>query len=283
MIWFSAITAHYIPDDITLALMTPTPDIPSRSHGNVVALLLPGYSPDLAWMARALRADRAILDDLHPFSRKSKVHRTKIRTPDGHQWLTIPFVKEDRRKPINQVRIDDRRPWIKHHWKALEFNYRTSLYFDFYEPEIRSDLETASECRFLLDSVRYLMKRQWTYLELGAFPEWISDSDTDADADSDVRLIDQPSAIPKQESAGSGKNIPQTRSPLSGDTQHGKVTIWQETDSKNYQKPHPDAVHPAFHLPDYRQHFPGFVPGCGVMDLLFEYGPDAWQILDRIK
>ncbi len=245
----------------------------------VTALLLPGYSPNLSWLARAVHADRAILDDLHPFSRKSKVHRTKIRTPDGHQWLTIPFVREDRRKAINQVRIDDRRPWSGHHLQALEYNYRNSPYFDFYEPEIRADFEIASRCGFLVDAVRHLMQRQWLYLELPKFPQWASDlgpgADTRADAGMDTGTDPSP-----------GKSLYDA---ISDD----RTIVWQEPDSRHYQRPHPIAVQnpaavqtdtatPVFHIPGYRQHFPGFVPGCGLLDLLFEYGPDAWQVLDEL-
>lgn len=226
----------------------------TRPH--ILALLLPGYSPDLAWMARALNADRVILDAGHPFSRKSKVHRTKIRTPDGHQWLSIPFVNEDRRKPISRVRIDERRPWLKHHLRALEYNYRNSLYFDYYEPEIRADLETASEFGYLIEAVRHLMERQWIYLQLRDFPLWMSDT----------------GSLRKKAGLPNCENL----------VDSGEFVIWQEPDSRHYQRPHPCIVHPTFSLPEYRQHFPGFVPGCGILDLLFEYGPDAWQILDRL-
>lgn len=228
--------------------MTQTSDDKPQSVSKTTALLLPGYSPDLGWMARALHAGKVILDDLHPFSRKSKVHRTKIRTPDGHQWLAIPFVGEDRRKPICEVRIDHRRPWLKHHLQALEYNYRNSHYYDFYEPEFRSDFEIASKYELLLDAVRFLMERQWAYLEFGDFPQWASEC--------------------------ASENL----------VMESEIdTIWQEQDSRHYQKPHPATRNPAFILPQYRQHFQGFVPGCGVLDLLFEYGPDAWQVLDRIR
>ena len=265
---------------------------PNANHGPaapVTALLLPGYSPDLAWLARALNADRVILDDLHPFSRKSRVHRTKIRTPDGHQWLTIPFVSDDRRKPIRHVRIDDRRPWLRHHLQALEFNYRNSPYFDFYEPEIRADLETAAGCVFLVDAVRHMMVRQWTYLEFPEFPQWASDLVPGMDAGID---------------AGTDPSPGPTLYDLVADD---RTVVWQEPDSRNYQKPHPDAaqpdavqndavqnaaaqpnavqndaVQPVIQIPEYRQHFPGFVPGCGLLDLLFEYGPDSWQVLDGL-
>ncbi|MFO8029841.1 MAG: WbqC family protein [Cyclonatronaceae bacterium] len=277
-----------------------------RPDNRVTALLLPGYSPNLAWLARALNANRVILDDLHPFSRKSRVHRTKIRTPDGHQWLTIPFVGEDRRKPINRVRIDEHRPWLRHHLQALEYNYRNSPYFDFYEPEIRADLETAYGFVFLVDAVRHLMQRQWLYLELPFTPEWASELDS---PESDPVYIHRPSR--RENRTGSerqkpGEHLPEKRAP------EDRVTVWQEPDSRHYQRPHPDAnqsdakhspsgqpvsgqtivsqsdtvqpnaIRPVFHIPQYRQHFPGFVPGCGMLDLLFEYGPDAWQILDRL-
>lgn len=248
------------------------------SKKQTLALLLPGYSPDLAWINRALNADDVILDDLHPFSRKSRVHRTKIRTPEGHQWLTIPFVGEDRRRPIRNVRIDDRRPWLKHHLRALEYNYRNSIYFDFYEPEIRADLETAAEFELLVDAVRHLMKRQWTYLQLRNFPKWMSDSENDDFG----QYEEMKKPVAASEQPGYEKIDDRIRQ-LTGSPQTGPVAIYQEPDSRNYQKPHPSAIDPPFSLPAYRQHFPGFEPGCGVLDLLFEYGPDSWQILDKLN
>jgi len=265
---------------------TPSkPDPAGDSPGSVIALLLPGYSPDLAWMARALNADRVILDDLHPFSRKSKVHRTKIRTPDGHQWLAIPFLQEDRRKPIREVRIDDRRPWLRHHLQALEFNYRNSLYFDFYEPEIRADLTSAAECGLLLDAVRHLMIRQWIYLQLPQFPLWSSDNPSELDsAGVDSGGVD--SGGMDSEGAASGEVVPGGVPSGPDVLADGQAILWQEPGSRHYQKPHPRAQDPgsdAFQPPEYLQHFPGFVPGCGVLDLLFEYGPDAWQVLDQLR
>ncbi len=269
--------------------------------GSIIALLLPGYSPGLAWMARALNADRVILDDLHPFSRKGKVHRTKIRTPDGHQWLTIPFVSEDRRKPINKVRIDHRRPWLRHHLQALEYNYRNSPYFDFYEPEIRVDFETASENVFLLDAVRHLMQRQWLYLELSEFAEWASEL---VGKNNDPVYMFNPSGTHSGEPENSERGDNTSGNQASGIQVQGsqlhesfpstrvssekRVTVWQEPDSRNYQIPHPhaertDSLESVFHIPEYRQHFSGFIPGCGLFDLLFEYGPDSWQILDELR
>ena len=195
-------------------------------------------------------ADHVILDDLHPFSRKSRVHRAKIRTPDGYHWLTIPVLTEDRRKPINQVRIDHTRPWVKNHLRALEYNYRNSLYFDFYEPEIKDDFRTAAEYSYLTDVINHLFQRQCVYFEIELYAKKASEFYNDQDE--------------------MYQNLTKSKS-----------FVWQEQDSKNYQRPHWSVA--TFRKPDvtYRQHYPGFVEGCSMLDLLFEYGPDSWQILDR--
>lgn len=219
----------------------------------VIALLMPGYSPSLDWLGRALLADVVVLDDLHPFSRKSRVHRTRVRTSDGFQWLVIPFASEDRRKPLCEVRIDRQRPWVDHHLKALEYNYRNSTYFDYYEPEIRADLTAASHCELLLDAVMHLMQRQWSYAEITLPYTQISSISSHS--------LEDENLFPGQQ-----KN----------------KRVWQEAKSRHYQKPHPDAVVPDLSIPEYKQRFPGFVEGCGMLDLLFTYGPDMWQVLDRI-
>ncbi|MEX0680788.1 MAG: WbqC family protein [Balneolales bacterium] len=262
-------------------MIVKKPELQHSPQPSALALLLPGYSPGLAWMACALNAGRVLLDDLHPFSRKSKVHRTKIRTPDGHQWLTLPIISEDRGKPINRVRMDERRPWLMYHLRALEFNYRNSLYYDLYEPEIRSDLEAAAECELLIDAIRHLMERQWAYLDLGSFPEWMSGRLSECSGNDTERAL--PMEHPDATSQTSGNNPRDNHiRECAGLSPSASITIWQEPDSRNYQKPHPNAVPSSFTPPEYRQHFPGFVPGCGILDLLFEYGPEAWMILDRM-
>ena len=109
-----------------------------------VALLYPAYLPDLYYLACIMQADRTILLDTEPFSRKSRVHRGKIRTPEGFQWLNIPILTEDKKKPLQEVRMDHSSGWAASHLRALEYNYRNSIYFDFYEPELRADLEQAA-------------------------------------------------------------------------------------------------------------------------------------------
>ncbi|MDI6402218.1 WbqC family protein [Balneolaceae bacterium ANBcel3] len=231
-----------------------------------VALLLPGYSPTLSWLARARTAGHVLLDDLHSFSRKSQVHRTKIRTPDGIQWLRIPIVNEDKKKPLASVRIDNNLPWMDQHIRALEYNYRNSMYFDYYEPEIRSDLRVCSEKEYLLDAVLYFMERQWEYFQLPEFPATAS------------------------RSLGLTNEILRSAPPETLSAWHDEVyhiassdsMVLQEPNSRNYQRPHPNTTPFDPLIPTYRQHFPGFFPDCGILDLLFQYGPECWRVLDQL-
>lgn len=78
------------------------------------AVLLPGRFPDLHDLATWLHSDIVILDDLRPWSRKSRVHRGRIRTKTGLEWVYA-----------------DADPF-----RVMGFAYRNSPYFEHYEPEL---------------------------------------------------------------------------------------------------------------------------------------------------
>lgn len=264
------------------------------------ALLLPGISPDLSWVARALHADRHIIDDLHPFQRKSRIHRIKTRTATAHQWLTLPIATDDRNKPVNQVRMAPDSRWAAHFLKALEYNYRNSPWYDFYEPEIIEDIEQASSYRMLIDVVLHLLRRQWGYLELPWRAELTSDLTTRAELTSELtsrpKMASEPRPAPGITSElRPGHGITSKLTPSPGHTSTRTVPpnqeglpalegiVWQEASSRHFQRPHPLAR--SVHFPEftYRQHFGGFVHGCSLFDVLFELGPESWHLFDRIR
>lgn len=219
---------------------------------NKLALLTPCFAPDLYYLAAMLQADRVILQDTEKFSRKSRIHRAKIRTPEGSQWINIPVVTEDRSKPVNQVRIDHSQDWVTPILRALSYNYRNSIYFDFYEPEITADFHKAVEFEYLMDFINYFRNRLFTFLyvdcqfELASeIPEYVSDPDLFAD-----RI--------------------------------GSKVIFQEYKSRHYQRQAKRRMEPEFTHPVYRQHFEGFVPWCSILDVLFQYGPTSYRIIDRL-
>jgi hypothetical protein len=217
-----------------------------------LALLTPCFAPDLYYLAAMLQADRVVLQDMEKFSRKSSIHRARIRTPEGTQWINIPVRTEDRSKLVNQVRIDHSLDWITPLLRALNFNYRNSIYFDFYEPEITADFQRAADFEYLMDFNNYFRNRLFTFLYIEKEMELASDiTEYNSDPDLFAQRI-------------------------------GADVIFQEYKSRHYQRQAERRKDPDFIHPVYRQHFDGFEPWCSVLDVLFQYGPTSFQVLDQL-
>lgn len=218
-----------------------------------LALLLPQFAPNLYDLGIMLRADRVILLDLEPWSRKSRVHRAQIRTPEGTQWINIPVRTEDRKKTVREVRIDHGEEWITPLLRSLEYNYRNSIYYDFYEPEIRADFESADRYEYLLPFILHIQKRLLRFMELEVSWELAS-------------RLEQYRSNPDE---------------LAVLLQAG--TLYQEHGSRHYLRQAEMKSEPGFDHPVYHQHFEGFETGCCILDLLFQFGPESFRILDKVS
>lgn len=218
-----------------------------------LSLLQPTCFPDLYYLSALIRSDRLILQDTEPFSRKGHVHRGLIRTPAGTQWIHVPVPGEDRGKPIVEVRLAASRTWYTKLMETLAYNYRNSLYFDHYEPEIRADFETALETENLAGFIHHLNRRLFGYLGEKHRAKWASEVEVyTADPDELAERL-------------------------------GASRLWQEQDGRHYQRQaHRREAMPFTH-PVYKQHFGGFEPGCCLYDLLFEYGTECWRVIDLLN
>lgn len=218
-----------------------------------LALLLPQFAPNLYDLAAMLQADRVILQDVERWSRKSRIHRAQIRTPEGTQWINIPVRTEDRKKAVKDVRMDHSEDWVTPLLRTLEYNYRNSIYYDFYEPEIKADFESACDYTYLIKFVLYIQKRLFHFMNISVeyelaseVPEYSSNPDLLAE-----RL--------------------------------GADMLFQEHDSRHYQHQAERYHHdPAFDHPQYHQHFEGFEPWCSLLDVLFQFGPESFRITDQL-
>lgn len=217
-----------------------------------LTLLLPSFAPNLYDLAVMLQGDRVVLQDTERWSRKSRVHRAQIRTPEGTQWINIPVRTEDRKKAIREVRINHEEEWIAPLLRALRYNYRNSIYYDFYEPEIRADFEQATDFVYLLPFVLFVRKRLFRFMELDIEEELASGVEG---------YTSDPDALAER---------------LDADR------LFQEEGSRHYQRQARRRAEPDFEHPVYHQHFEGFEPGCCILDLLFQFGPECFRITDRL-
>ena len=219
-----------------------------------LAILQPVLIPDLHDLAMMLAAGTIVYQDSETWSRKGRTHRALIRTPDGTDYLNVPVMTDDRKRPIRDVRIDHAEKWVEPILRSLEYNYRNSVYYDFYEAEIRADIETGHQFELLMDFSLFLKRRLFQFLEIdsGAQVHYTSSIEP-YESDPDILA----------------KNL-------------NADTYWQEHDSRHYMRQGREKETLRFRHPRYRQHFDGFRPGCCLLDLLFQYGPESFRIMDRI-
>ena len=209
----------------------------------------PEYFPRAATVALYLQADGVVLADTFQYSRQSYQNRTRLRNPGGWQWISIPLKGGQHGRPIDEARIDNRAYWARKHWRAFEYNYRSTPFFELYEAQFKPFFfETwptvgAATCASILRTLKMLDVRidvrraselSGRPATLGAIVEAV---------EADALLV--PEALVDVEEAG----VP--------------IRAF------------------AFDEPEHHQNFDGFEPGMSVLDLLFNYGPEARHWLER--
>ncbi len=217
-----------------------------------LALLLPQFAPNLYDLAAMLQADKIILQDTEKWSRKSRVHRAKVRTPEDTQWINIPVRTEDKGLSISEVRINCEKDWVTALLRSLRYNYRSSIYFDFYEPEIAVAFEAAKEYKYLLLFVLFMQQRIFDLLNIQIKYQLASELQN---------YTSDPDTLAQQ---------------LEADV------LFQEYESRHYQRQAEIKTEPDFTHPVYYQHFEGFEPECCVLDLLFQKGPESFKVIDEM-
>ena len=195
-------------------------------------------------------ADVFVLADTFQYSRQSFQNRSPLRTPDGRQWISIPLKGGQHGKPILDVGIWGKHRWIGKHWRALEYNYRTTPYFEFYEHRLRP-----------------VFDRDWDRLsELTA---------ASVEIVRDLLGIDTQIALASQLSGA-----PSTLDGILAATGREDLLIPRESLGVDAELA---ASVLEFDPPRYRQNFEGFEPEMSALDLLFNYGPACLTMIRSHK
>ena len=214
-----------------------------------LAIIQPSIFPVVSQLVLTDKSDAVIFYLGDTFSRKGTVHRGKIRNPNGHQWITIPIEKEEKTTPLNSTALSIDDNLIQSIWKPIELNYKNSVYFDFYREDIMHDLTEALKLPKLADAALYM---NWAFIRYFEIKKEIE------------VCLDFNSLLTKL------KTIEYYKS-------------WKEQGSENYRKPIPNEQKIKVDYLPYRQHFAGFEFECCALDLLFEYGPEAFKVFEAAQ
>ena len=226
----------------------------------MTAVRPPEYFPRLAYAALLLAVERFVLADTFPFSRQGWQNRTRIRTPggDGRQWLTAPRRHTEAGAPLLALPLDHGTPWARTHSRALRYNYGMAPFYEHYRAGVEELLGRAWPSLGALTAATV----RWTARQLGAEAEVVCASD----------LPGVPETLP-------AVWVALGEPALGAPAVLGTLPESAERDAERLAAYGPTVRVLCFDEPARRQNFPGFVGDLGVLDLLFNHGPAAADML----
>lgn len=225
-----------------------------------IAIAQPTYLPWLGYFDLIDQVDHFVVLDTVQFEKQSWQQRNRIKTPTGLQLLTVPVVFRGRlAQKIKDVEI--RKPeFCRDHLRAVELNYRRSPFFDAFYPRFSELLRSVSAGSSLIDLNLALI--EWLLGVIGIVTPLVRSSDLRVEGKRTALL-----ACICRELGGECY-----LSPI-GSAAYLLDEISMMTDHGV------DVLFHSYQHPEYRQLFPPFQAHASVLDLLFNEGPRALEVI----
>ena len=201
--------------------------------------------------APQLRPSVVYMEACENFQKQSYRNRCRFYGADGVQALQVPIVHEGgtHKQPVSEIKIDWSKPWLLQHKRAIVSAYHTSAYFEYYQDELFSILDSHHDRLFDLnmDLIRFFIRKTGIAVDLRTTSEYSRDGIVTATDGTHIECEDLREVIhPKRPD-----------------------TILEDL---NLKKPYFQVF--------TRKH--GFQPNLSIMDLLFNEGPESILYLKRL-
>ena len=106
-------------------------------QSNKSALLSSAYLGPVQYFTKLIQYDEVWIELSEHFLKQSYRNRCTILTANGPQSLSIPVTEgSNSKKEIRNVLISFDHPWQKQHWKALLSAYNNAPFFEYYADSI---------------------------------------------------------------------------------------------------------------------------------------------------
>lgn len=225
--------------------------------GMIVTAHQPAYLPWLGLFHKIAISDYYVYLDTVQFEKNSFINRNKLVSDQEAIWLTVPVHHKGHfETSISDIQINNNLKWKKKHWLSIYYNYKSSRYFDKYSPFIE---EVYSREWDSLADLNYEMMK-WYLNVLRINVPIIRASEQSFIGQKNELLIN----ITKQLNSdififGS-----------LGENYADRELFYQSGIYPYFQK---------YNHPIYTQQNQNFLPYMSVLDLLFNEGPDALNII----
>ena len=222
----------------------------------IVAVHQPQYLPWLGYFDKIRRADVFCYLDNVQYKKNDWQNRNRVKTARAWQWITVPVCYRYPQK-IFEVTINNTVNWKHKHLQALITNYGRAPYFkdyrDLFEAVYARDWVSLAELNI------YLVEKLRTALKLKDRPT-LRASDFDLSEDPTDRLVDICKA-------------------LNADTYLSGRDGTRYMDLERFKQAGISVIVQDFRHPVYPQVSKGFQSHLSVVDLLFNCGPKALEII----
>ncbi|HEV2397047.1 MAG TPA: WbqC family protein [Candidatus Sulfotelmatobacter sp.] len=225
-----------------------------------IAICQPTYLPWLGYFDLMDQVDAFVLLDNVQFEKQSWQQRNRIKTPTGLQWLTVPVVFRGRLgQMIRDVEIREV-DFGKTHLRAIELNYGRTRFFTTFFPQVAPLIGEVAEGMRLADLNLRLL--QWITGILGIRTELLLASSLGVEGKRTKLLSEICQKLGAKEYVspiGSANYL----------VHELRVLNDAEVDTFFHNYVHPE----------YEQRFPPFLPFASVIDLIFNEGTRATEII----
>jgi hypothetical protein len=118
---------------------------------SICVISQPRFFPGLHYLHRMMIADIFVILDTVQFTPRHEENRTKLKTPQGPQWLTVPMRQFSREQLILDTHLDNNQPWQDKAIKMLNNLYSRAPNYKTHAPEIISLFEAPYKTLTQLD------------------------------------------------------------------------------------------------------------------------------------
>lgn len=229
----------------------------------IVAAHQINFLPWIGYFVKMNFADQFILAENLQFTKHGYSNRVKIKSVSGEQWLTIPVLTTGKGlQQLKEVKIDNTRNWKQKHWKSLLVNYKNAEYFSMYSETIHKAYH--SQWKYLIDFNLHFIEYICNELNIKTVKTRSSKIILDESSSATQQIINMVKFVKgdKYISGQSGKNY---------------------LKEKMFENNKIELKYFSFEHPHYQQQFEQFIPNLSIIDLLFNEGPNAEQLLNNLN
>ena len=213
-----------------------------------IAVRPPEYWPRLSYVALMKYVDVFVVADTFQYSRQSFQNRSRIRTPHGWSWISVPLLGRQHGTQICDTLIDNRSAWRSKHRRAFQYNYGNTVYYPFFEDRIAVLYQ--EKWKTLAHLTRSTVELIHQLFNVGSRLVYASDLDKRPQTLPDIlKQFNASELVSPSEAFERDKTI------------HASTTMFEYTE------------------PEYRQHFEGFEPNITAFDALCNYGAEASTLI----